>query len=210
MIGLIKKDLLMIKSNLKVLVILFFIYGVMAYQGNLDLSFMLPFMSVMVMISTFSYDTYNKWDGYAITLPNGRKNSVKAKYFATLLVIVITTIITTILSFIISYTRAQNIDYEYLLMTMFGCVFATIILESIMYPAIYKFGVEKARIGIFIIVFGIAIIGGFIARYIDLSVLIKIFNIVGNYWVIVLPIIMLIIIYISYKISERIYFTKEF
>ncbi|MDE5540007.1 MAG: ABC-2 transporter permease, partial [Bacilli bacterium] len=90
MLGLIKKDLFMIKSNLKILVILFVVYGLMAYQGEMSLSFVLPFMSVMIMISTFSYDTYNKWDAYSITLPNGRKNSVRAKYLATLLLIIIT------------------------------------------------------------------------------------------------------------------------
>ena len=77
MLGLIKKDLLMIKSNIKTLFIILVVYGVMAYQGQMDLSFILPFMSVMIMISTFSYDAYNKWDAYASCLPNGRQNSVR-------------------------------------------------------------------------------------------------------------------------------------
>ena len=102
MLGFIKKDLLMIKSNIKILVILLLIYVVMSFQGEMDLSFLLPFMSVMIMMSTFSYDYYNKWDAYAISLPNGRKNSVKAKYLATIILIIITTIIITILSFTIS------------------------------------------------------------------------------------------------------------
>ena len=80
MLGFIKKDLLMIKSNIKILAILLLIYIVMAFQGQLYLSFLLPFMGVMIMVSTFSYDTFNKWDAYAVTLPNGRKNSVRGKY----------------------------------------------------------------------------------------------------------------------------------
>lgn len=210
MLGFIKKDLLMIKSNLKVLVILFVIYGVMAFQGEMNLTFMLPFISVMLMISTFSYDNYNKWDSYATALPNGRINSVRGKYLSTLLVIAITAIIVTMISFIISYIRTNTIDYEYILMNLFGCVFATVILEAFMYPANYYFGVEKARIGIFIIVFGTIIIGGFIAKYIDMSSVINIFSFINDYWMIVLPLIMFLVLYVSYKISAKIYMKKEF
>ena len=60
MLGFIKKDLFLIKSNLKFLLILLVIYGIMAYQGQMDLSFLLPFMSVVLMMTTFNYDTYNK------------------------------------------------------------------------------------------------------------------------------------------------------
>ena len=210
MLGFIKKDLFLIKSNLKFLLILLVIYGIMAYQGQMDLSFLLPFISVVLMMTTFNYDSYNKWDGYAITLPNGRKNSVRSKYLATILILSLATIIVTILSFVIAYARTKTIDYEYILMTMFGCFFATTILESFMYPAIYKFGVEKARIGIFVIVFGIAIIGGFVAKYINLSEVTKILGFLGDYWMIALPIIMILVLYCSYKISEKIYMKKEF
>lgn len=210
MLGFIKKDLFLIRSNIKFFIILLVIYGVMAYQDQMDLSSLLPFMSVVLMMTTFSYDVYNKWDAYAITIPNGRRNSVRSKYLSTILILSMTTIIVTILSFIIAYAREKTIDYKYILMTMFGCFFATTILESFMYPAIYKFGVEKARIGIFVIVFGVAIIAGFIAELLDLSVLTNMLYSLENYWMIVLPIIMILILYVSYKISERIYIKKEF
>lgn len=210
MLGLIKKDLLMIKSNIKVLIILLFVYGFMAFQGEMDLSFLLPFMSVMIMISTFSYDTYNKWDAYALTLPNGRKNSVKAKYLATILLVAISVIIITLLSIIIAYIRNGIIDYENIISTMVGGVFATTLLQSFMYPPIYKFGVEKARIGIFVVVFGIAIIGGIMAEYIDFPTITKALSFMNNYWMVIIPIAMCIMLYVSYKISEQIYVKKEF
>ena len=52
--GLIKKDFLLVKSNIKVLMILFIVFGFMTFNGEMDLSFVLPFMSVVIMISTFS------------------------------------------------------------------------------------------------------------------------------------------------------------
>ena len=77
--------------------ILFIVFGFMTFNGEMDLSFVLPFMSVVIMISTFSYDVYNKWDAYVITLPNGRKNVVKAKYIATFILIVVSILITILL-----------------------------------------------------------------------------------------------------------------
>lgn len=210
MLGLIKKDLLMIRGNFKLLAILFFVYGFMAIEGQVDLSYVLPFMSVMIMISTFSYDAYNKWDAYAISLPDGRKNSVRAKYTATLLLILVTTLITTALTIIVSYVRTKSIDLENVLLSMMGAVFATAILQSFMYPAIYKFGLEKARIGIFILVFGIAFILGIIARFVDFESLFQTLDIINDYWAIILPIVMIMMLYISYKISEGIFNKKEY
>ena len=209
MLGFIKKDLLMIKSNIKILAILLLIYIVMAFQGQMDLSFLLPFMSVMIMMSTFSYDTFNKWDAYAITLPNGRKNSVKGKYIATIILIIVTTIIITALSFTIFYAKTKIIDFENIIGTILGSLFATILLQSFMYPAMYKFGPEKARIGIFVAVFGVAIIGGFVTQYVDLSPMIKMLDSIGTYWMIAFPVTMILMLYISYKVSQRIYFKKE-
>ncbi len=209
MIGFIKKDLYMIKSNIKLLMILLFVYLIMAFQGQVDVSFLLPFMSVMIMISTFSYDTYNKWDAYVVTMPNGRKNSVRAKYLATIILIVITTIIITLLSFGVSYIKNHSIDLENMLATIFGSIFATILLQSIFYPAMYKFGPEKARIGIFVVVFGIVFIGGIVANYINLVPLLEVLDFIGAYWNIVIPIAMILMICVSYKISERIYLKKE-
>lgn len=208
--GLIKKDFLMIKSNIKVLGILFVVYGLMAFKGEMDLSFLLPFMSIMIMISTFSYDTYNKWDAYVITLPNGKKNSVRAKYVSTILLLVITTIIISIFEVIIAYSRTKSIDIENILSTLLGVIFATTLLQAFMYPVIYKFGIEKARIGIFVAVFGIALIASIIEKAFDFKPLLESLKVLNNYWTLILPIIMVIVLYVSYKISERIYQKKEY
>ena len=160
MLGLIKKDFLMLKGNFKTWLILLFVYIVMAFQELMSLTFLLPFMCVVTMLSTFSYDSYNKWDAYVCSLPDGRKNSVRAKYIATLLLIFVTVLITTILTIIIGYYRTNAVNLESIVESIFGAIFATTLLQSIMYPTIYKFGVEKARIVIFIVVFGFALIGG--------------------------------------------------
>ena len=133
MLGFIKKDLLMIKSNWKFLAILFIVYIFMSFSNQMDISFILPYMSVMVMISTFSYDTLNKWDNYATALPNGRKNLVKAKYVATVFVIILITFLTTILSILASFLHHDHVNFNMLLVTIISSIFATLLVQFIMY-----------------------------------------------------------------------------
>ena len=210
MIGFIKKDLAMIKSNFKLMGILFVVYAIMGFMGDMDISFILPLISVMIMISTFSYDNYNKWDAYAISLPDGRKNSVRAKYVATLLMMIIVSIVTFILSCAISYYKTQTIDLVQMLSTMLGSVFGTLLVLVFMYPIIYKFGLEKARIGIFVIAFGIVIIGGLLIQYVDLSFISKYLFCIEDYLIPILIAVMIIMVYVSYIISLRIFNKKEF
>ncbi len=210
MIGFIKKDLAMIQSNFKLLAVLIVVYAIMGFMNKMDISFILPFLCVMIMISTFSYDHYNHWDAYSISLPNGRKNSVKSKYITTILMTLIVSIITIMLSFIISYVNTQTIFYEQILVTMFGTIFGTLLVLTIMYPIIYKFGVEKARIGIFLLVFGIIIIGSFLANFVNLANILESFAFLEDYFLIILIIVAIIMVSVSYKISVAIFCKKEF
>ena len=210
MLGLIKKDFLMLKGNFKTWLILLFVYIVMEFQESMSLAFLLPSMCLVTMLSTFSYDSYNKWDSYVCSLPDGRKNSVRAKYIATILLILVTVIITTILTIIIGYYRTKTINIESMGETIMGAIFATTLLQSIMYPAIYKFGIEKARIAIFIVVFGTALVGGVLSKYIDFESIIQGLAFLENYMMIIILIIIVVMLYISYKISEAIYNRKEY
>ncbi len=210
MLGFIKKDIAMIKSNKITLLILIFIYVLMGLSNQIDMSFILPFTSVVVMLSTFSYDTYNKWDAYSITLPDGRKNNIKGKYLATLLILFIISVIILILSFIISYVNAKTMNYEQNFITMLGTIFGTLLVLDVMYPIIYKFGIEKARILIFAIVIVLVMGISIIANYLDFSNILNKITFIFNYWYISIPLLSIIPLYLSYKISLHIYRHKEF
>ena len=108
--GFIKKDLAIARSNIKMLAVLFVLYTIIGLLGSMDISFMLPFISVMVIISTFNCDALNNWEAYAATLPDGRRNSVKSKYLVTLLIVFASTILSIILSFVIAYVNSQDLN----------------------------------------------------------------------------------------------------
>ena len=210
MIGFMKKDFLMIKSNFPLIGILLVIYTGLGFLGKMDISFLLPFLSVMIMISTFSYDHYNKWDVYSITLPNGRINNVRSKYLTTILMILFVSVFMLLLSFFLSYINTNPINYEQILETMFGTIFATFMILSIMYPIIYKFGLEKARIGIFLFVVGFVILVNFLWQSFDLSSFLRFSEAFTNVIALLLPVILFLMILISYKISIKIFLKKEF
>ena len=209
MLGFIKKDLLMLKGNLKTFILLLIFYVLLAYLGEFDISFLPPFFSVMMMLSTFSYDNYNNFDAYAISFPNGKRNIILSKYLATLILTFGTTILVLILAILISYLKGNISNLGETSLTMLVEFLATVIILSIMYPIIFKFGIEKARLVIFILVFGLGILGGFLLKFINFDFLNSL-SFLANYWFITILIITILVLIISYILSRKIYLKKEF
>lgn len=209
MLGLIKKDLLMVKSNLKLVIIIFAVLFIMSLQKEFNMSFIPPFIVAMLFMSTFSYDEYNKWDAYAVTLPNGRKSVVASKYLATIILIAISIIITIILNIVVGLVN-NNTNYESVLSTMAGCFFGIVLIVSIIYPFIFKYGIEKGRIGLFIGSFAIVAVISFLRKATNINIPSNIVNFFELYWYIIIPILFTGFLYISYRISKKIYLKKEF
>lgn len=209
MSGLIKKDLLLVKSNLKTVILIAFVFILMAFQGTFDATFIFPFLSIMLFISTFSYDDFNNWNAYACSLPNGRKNVVKSKYIATLIIALVTSLISLGISLIIAATES-SINFSVITSSLVGCFLGISIVVAFMYPLIFKYGSEKGRIGLFVIVFLIVTLLGIVSNQIDPIALEKTLKIIEKYLYVVVPIFIILMNYISYKISEKIYFKKEF
>ena len=208
MIGLIMKDLLLIKGNLKTAILLFIVFILLAINGNGNFAFIPAFISVMLFMSTFSYDEFNHFDAYAITMPNGKTNIVKAKYIASMILVLIACLVTFVICFVIGYIQ-NSLDLNELFYTILGSGLAITLFQALIYPFIFKFGIEKGRIGIFIGVFFIvAIIGYILEKGIQLPA--NVITFVNQYFLILCPIILIICLFISYIISKRIYLKKQF
>lgn len=211
MIGLVKKDILMAKSNLKVLLVIFIVFGLMSLNGNDNsyFTFIPAFLSIVIMMSTFSYDEFNKSNQYISALPNGRKNYVLAKYISTLLIVFISLFLTSIL--LISFRALNNsLNFGDIIELLVGCSVGIILVIAFIYPFIYKFGIEKSRIIIFIIAFGFTGLGSVLMK-VNIPFVIPevVINFINNYYMIVFPLVTLLLLFISYKISEMIYLKKE-
>lgn len=210
MLGLIKKDLLLIKANLKSMIIIFVIYIMLAFQGTFDVTFIIPIIGIMLFISTFSYDDFNNWNSYAVTLPNGRKNVVRAKYIVSIILMIILAVVAFFIGIGISYIKTNSINLDEIISSLMGTMLSSVVIISLLYPIVFKFGATNGRIILFAVVFGIAGIGTLIAQFIDMTPIINIINKLDNYLLIAIPIIYIILLGISYLISSKIYQNKEF
>lgn len=208
MLGLIKKDFLMMRGNLRFLLVILVVFCIVSFTGNGNYSFIPSFISVMLLMSTFSYDEYNQWDLYAITLPGGRKNVIYAKYVSSVLLILLCSVLSSVYSLGIGLVKA-NISLEEVLFIPLGTFFAILFFLAIILPIIFKFGVEKGRIGLFVIVFGFTGIVSLCFKY-KLSIPISILNFLENYGLFVLPVVAVFFFGVSYMLSQRIYAKKEF
>lgn len=210
MLGLIKKDFLLIKANSKQMVIIFIVYLMLAFQGTFDATFIVPLIGIMLFISTFSYDDFNNWNSYAVTLPDGRRNVVRAKYIASIILTVILGAVALAISAGISYTKTNSINVDEIMSSLMGTMLSSVIIISLLYPSVFKFGATNGRIILFAVVFGAAGIGALIAQFVDMTSIINIINRLDNYSLIAIPIISVILLGISYLVSNKIYQRKEF
>ena len=138
MIGFIKKDLFMIKANLKTFLITFVLYLILAIQGSFDITFVIPLIGIMLFITTFSYDDYNNWNAYVATIPNGRKNAVRAKYITSTILMITLAIISFVMAMGIDYFIKNQVYIEQNLSSVLEIVLSIVIIISVLYPIMFK------------------------------------------------------------------------
>lgn len=212
MIGLLKKDLLVIKRNFKPMQLLIILVCIIPLTQNPQ--FALPiFGSIVVFffsttaISIFSYDESARWDRYEPALPFKRKKLVGEKYILSIIFILSSTFISLLVSFLMTVYASIPI-YQMLNATLISFLIS-LVYFSIMLPAIYKFGIELGRNILYVIILLpvsiITIIGMFKIK-IDLGF------IYNNYIFFkqVLLVLTILIFYLSYKLSVKIYEKKQF
>ena len=220
--GLIKKDLYNLSSYKTSLIIVIIFCGIAIIgTGNINFGPIIICTIIgMISLSTFSYDEISKSNKYILTLPTNRKEIIKAKYIlaigSTILGGILGIILTIIIANIMNYVRPENLidlNYESLITTTIGGMFGISLIQAIQIPSIYKWGAEKGRVQMFILVFILIVlvagVGYLIMKSsfnIDLS---KIENIMQQYGLILLLALMAVMYYISYKVSNKIYNKKE-
>lgn len=211
MLGFIKKDLFMIKANLKTFFIIFALYLILAIQGSFDITFVIPLIGIMLFITTFSYDDYNNWNSYVATIPNGRKNAVRAKYVTSIILMIVLGLISFGVSVFQNYYVMDSFSIEANISSILGILLSIVIIISLLYPIMFKFGSTNGRVILFVVVFGFAALIGFIVNYTSISFNIgEVLEVLEKHVYIAIPIVSVILLTISYFVSSKIYRNKEF
>ena len=220
--GLLKKDLYNLSTYKASLIIVILFCGI-AIIGTEAVTFgpvIICSIIGMISLSTFSYDEISKSNKYILTLPTSRKEIVKEKFFlaigSTILGGILGLLLTIIVISIMNYLRPENIiniDYESLIITTIGGMWGTSLIQSIQIPSIYKWGAEKGRIQMFILLFVLIVIVlgiAFLLMKANFNINVEMIeSFMNKYGLILLAFLMIIMYYISYKISYKIYKNKE-
>ena len=122
-------------------------YVLLAFLGQPAsfVSSMLVFLCAMLVISSFSYDEYGKWNKYCISLPVSRRQMVGSKYLFALIMLGVGAAVGLDGGYLLSFTQGISFAEEVLPSCMGGAV-AALFLLSVLLPLMYRFGVEKGRI----------------------------------------------------------------
>jgi len=211
--GLIIKDILNLKKQFKTILFIIITYSVffsMSFStenSNVEpsiISGIMIFLSITISISSFSYDEYSKWDKYAASLPISRKTIVLSKYILSMLFLIFGFIVS-FAYMIILLVFNNNINIFETFVSIGAVTTVAVLLISFLFPVVYKFGVERARILLFIIAFMPTIIIVLLSRF-------NIFTLSEDNIILIfkiLPILAIVLLVISFFVSCKIFEKKE-
>lgn len=153
MLGIIKKDLYLLKGfNTSFFLFLGFFVLMPIFTGAITMvTVMLPIVVSTISINLLAYDRQCDWDQYAAALPVARKQTVLAHYIVSYVMVLLASIIGIIGLIAMSFKSGIATVSELMITAGAGLVSVFIYL-AIIIPLTYKYGVEKSRIFILLIV----------------------------------------------------------
>ena len=221
--GLIIKDLLNLSSykTTLFLILIFCSIGMIGTDAVNAAPIFITVMIGMIVLSTFNYDEASHAEKYILALPLTRKEIVMSKYILAIVANILGSIVGILLTIIIvnimNVIRPDDLirlNYESLLVTAIGGIFGVALIQAIQIPSVYRFGAEKGRIQMFLLIFLLVLMiagVGFLITKMGFDINIKEINHFMNRFSI--PILILVsafLYYISYKISYKIFKKKEY
>ena len=213
MLGFIYKDFLVMRKQLLYILFLMCLYTVLAVLGIFSPSILagiVVILGAIYSVNAFSYDEQARWNKFAAATPAGRRGVVAGRYLFTLLLLVVTAVFVCVVLALLWLLRLTEESPVELLLPVPVCLGIGLLMNTIMLPLIYKFGVEKARylsMVVFIAVFGACVGLGFLTSGSGLLA-----DISDRTFMIVYLCFLLaaaILFWISYQISLHIFSRKE-
>ena len=205
--GLIIKEFLGLRRYFRMLAVLMVLYIFMAF-GMTSVSIFAAINAILVMIcslSSFSYDSYNHWNEFAMSLPLSRADLVKSKYLFILLLCAFGTAVTLILSLIVGLII--HLPMQEIFIAILCSALTALFLGALTTPFIYKFGVEKARYILIIIVMIPTLVFVSFGSYLPTLHLPSAQTLTLLAWC--SPVFVLAFVFLSYLISRHIFMNKD-
>lgn len=215
--GLLLKDLLALKVYKRNLITSCIIYALLivsqAREGDMESLGTIMFILIfsMMSLSTFSYDERSKSDRYILTFPLTRKEIILSKYIMSFGSILLGALVGSITSSLLVFLVTNKIpNIEGVISTIFGGMAGIGFMQAIQIPCIYKWGAEKGRNQIYLIMMVIfALLAGILSILPVDSINLDTIERLQNLLPIISIVITFLVYFISYKISYKIYSKKE-
>ncbi len=203
MIGLFIKDLLNLKSQLRFILLLLGVYGLIAITNDNSamLGAIIAIMGVMIPTTALSYDEKAKWDKYALSMPLSRTDLILSKYLLGIAFSLVGFILNFLISLWIGFTSYKESLILSMLLLSAGLFFLSFVL-----PPMFKFGVEKGRIVMMLLIFSPTL---FLLILKNMNVKLPSADLIEKFWYI-LPAFSVLVLFASIALSVKIYSRKEF
>ena len=124
MIGLVLKDILVMRKTIRTYAMFLLFYLVMTVLNLFTISFTTAILQLIVMLlpmSAFSFDEAAKWDRYALTFPLGRRALVSGRYLFALVMTVFAALCGLLSCVLVSIFDNQDMILENM-MTVMVCL----------------------------------------------------------------------------------------
>ena len=217
--GLITKDLMFFRTSWKNLLITFIGTFLLSIAlGNYTLAVVVvPIYIMSSGINTFQTDEFYNTMAYTLSFPLSRKKIVLSKYLFTLIMMLISILVGIVIYLLILFIinpgeDGLNVNMIFSLLIL-EC--ASLIVDSIFYPVIYKYGCEKSRLVLMSIVMLLLGIGSIISVSVNVFELFKIdwesiIGFIQTHGVSILSILTVVMFTSSYFLSYKFYKKKDY
>lgn len=149
MMGMVYKDFLVLRKQIRYYMVFFLVYGVLTITGSFGY-YILPavvvVLSMLMPMSSVAYDDQARWDKYAVSTPVGRRGVVAGKYLFTLITIAASSVFALLLMLVIRLLGLAEIPATEAIFTSLACAGVALLLNSFTLPVLIRFGAEKSRL----------------------------------------------------------------
>ncbi len=213
--GLIIKDLIVLKGQAKIPLLIVAVYLCFTFFSNDDMT-MYHSMGTMIfsvlVITALAFDERSGWDKYSLTMPVGRNAQVYTKYLLSFLFPFIFLLFNLVVKQFLFHGLTIDTAKSMVLVTCIGVFYIALVL-----PLAFLLGTEKSRLLMMLIIFvpAIAIFAyiklasGTISSTAITSITTDFTNLFSKHFLFI-PLVAIVMLLLSLLVSRGIYQRKEF
>lgn len=153
MAGLFEKDIRILMQRKKALLLFLALSVFIGYSqdGTFILSY-LPMLMIIVMIGTISYDEYDNGYRFLMTLPIDSKVYVSEKYIFCIAGTLVSCIAATLIYLTSQALKGINVNIESNISDILAAPLIMLLFVAILLPLQIKYGAEKSRVTLLVVV----------------------------------------------------------